>query len=373
MPSINIDGLTKPLEDAQDHISKAINILDKHARDLRQYSGKVGEVVPLNIQSINEMLVQALGDPDSVDVASTQGGASIASLIAYLDSVPVKDLKSPAPISMGSPKLNPKAMSGNNDTITDDGIDVTPDVSAGPKSAVQASLKDSVLDKYLKAARISEGKKLAEKKHKLSLEVTLDDMEIGNDLEVSYDDQDYSSEYAFDDEYDDEAEYDEGLGSDGPLDWQGATTPEDEDTGAFSFKDIMDDPDLADDGDFGELGALSAKNAPVDPMRNVKREPVAGPIDNSDGFSSDYDDDDLGIDFDDSDDFQEEPFEEEPAPAPVAKPRQPAEAPRYTAAQKELLKKGIPVIPMASKDMNTDWKSLIKKDADVSLANIVGK
>ena len=370
MPSINVDGLTKPLEDAQDHISKAINILDKHARDLKQYGGKVGEVVPLNIQQINELLVQALGDPDNVDVAGTQGGATISGLLAYLDTIPVKDLKSPSPISMGSPKLNPKARAGaTDDTISDEGINVTPDTSTGPRSAVHASLQDSVLDKYLKGSRISESQKLAEKQHKLSLELTLDDGEIGNDLEVTYDDEDYSSEYSLDDEYDEDAEYDDAPTGEEAMNWDDAVTPEDPREGAFSFDDIINDPDLAEDGDFGELGALDAKKTPVDPMRKATRAPVAGPIDNSDAFvSEDEDDDDLGIAFDDSDDFgepvQEEPVQEEPIRT--------ADPIRYTQGQKQLLDKGLPVIPKPTKNMTTDWKSLIKRDADVSLSNIAG-
>lgn len=382
MPNINTDGLTDPLVKAQSHIIEAIGILDDHAKSLKQFDGVIAETMPLNIKSAIEKLLDIVGDPTNaetgVDTSQGQNLDSLSKMIAFLGDIPVKALSKKGPIVQGAPTINRAAMAKEINTVSDDGVDVTPHTDGGPKSAVAASLQDSVLDKYLKRApKLAESEKLKEKQHILSLDITLDDDGIGNDVAVAYDEGDHASEYLGSDEYDDEQEYVDDSAEADPDSWKSVSArnarPEDK---AFSFDDIMEDPDLAngDDDDLG-LDAFNLNSVPKELMQ--RRQPVAAPIDNVDDFDVDGDEDDglgdtFGEGLDDDTTYIDASSETE-APEIETPEVTPVETQKYTAGQKQMMAKGLPVIPKATANMNRDWRTLVKNDPDVSFGAVAGR
>jgi len=321
----NTDSLFNSLEKAQDFIFKTIDILDALSKDALQFNGELARVIPLNIKKDIEILDALVNGSDQ---------SSLNQLMEYLNSVPLKDTRSQSIVSRGKPTINTDQGGDSGDVMTSDaGINTTPDLSTGPKSAV---LADSILDKYLKqdsrSKRISESNSLKEKQHKLSLELTFDDDAIGQDMDAEYSMDNNAGEYSFDEVSDDDEYSDEFYGEDSVEDWKSvskANNPSEPKT--LDFNDILENDDLIseDDDDTDLIGALNKQNLPpVDPMKRMVKRPSSAPIDNTtiesfegddtygvgDDFGPDpqpdFDDDDDGEGYDNGQSFEDEGTEE---------------------------------------------------------------
>lgn len=336
MPN-NISNVFTLLEKAEGQIEDAVATLDNLSKTALQFNGEVSRVIPLHMQKNIEILTKLLIGRDQ---------NALANVKEWIDSIPT-----------GQWREKRREIGEEFDyAVTDDGVDVTPDTSSGPQSAV---LQDSILDKYLKRSP-----KLQEKEHRLKLELTFDDDVIGNDIDLQdVAEEDNASAYSLDD-LDDENEYIDDE-DDSPVDWQGLAGDDgdEEDPAGLSFKSILNNGEIGagDDDLLGEMGAFNAKNdIPVEPMQ---RQPYrAASLDNSDSFVPENDDsepeDNLG-DFDGSgDDFSmdddgEDMFTGAPKSGPQA-----IKAP----APKQTLAGSAPV----------NWKSLVKADDDISFGKIAG-
>lgn len=340
MPN-NITTVFNLLDKAKGQLEDLGKTFDSLSKTALQFNGEVARVLPLHAKKNIEIVSSMLKGKDQ---------NAVLNLKDWMDSLPTGQWR--------EKELDISGDEGEN-SVTDDGIDVTPDTSNGPQSAV---LQDSILDKYLKRSP-----KLQEKEHKLKLELTFDDDYIGNDIDPQeVVEEDNASSYAYDD-LDDENEYvdEDEYPDDEAIDWQGLAGDEEEDDAGLNFKNIIKNGEIGagDDDLLGEMGAFSVKkDIPVEPM---SRQPYrAATLDNSDGFAPEeapFDDeepeDHLG-NFDGSgDDFAEEENEDLFTGAPKAGPRA-----SMNSAPKQTLAGSAPV----------SWKSLVKADDDIAFGKIAG-
>lgn len=278
MPT-NIQGLFNTLSKAQDQIVNAIVTLDSLSKDLKQFDGEIATALPLRLKANIEKLTAIIEGPED---------SSLANLSTFIRESPVSSFLDQGVVKKGKPVISTSSYTEGDNEVSEEGIDVTPDTSNGPKSAVAAmagSLNDSILNKYLKKG----GSNL--KENVLSIDIALSDENVANDYEEAYEDSNYASEYFDeDDEFVDEVSNEDEVSDDDFSDWRStnkAFNPDEEKS--LDFESIVSNKDLVniDDEDTDLVGKLNSGDIPYDDFSELIPNSNTAPVNNDDDFVGD--------------------------------------------------------------------------------------